>query len=262
MAESGAKPWLLLIHQVPAKPDYLRVKVWRRLRRIGAVNLKHSVWALPTTDDSLEDFHWLLEEIAADGGEGLLCEASFLAGLTEAQQAALTRLREVQGAGSPSAGTVPQATSSPVYRGRLWVTRPGVYVDRIASAWLIRRHIDPEARFRFAPEQDDAALPGQLRFDTFGGEFTHRGDRCTFEVLAAEFAAHDPVVARLGRIVHDIDFKDGKYGAPETPGFARALDGICARLPGDLERIERGSALLDDLYAAFAQAPGSPADVE
>ncbi len=255
--QRGAGSWLLLIHQVPAKPDYLRVKVWRRLQRIGAANLKNSVWVLPATDAALEDCHWLLKEIAADGGDGLLCEASFLAGLTTAQEAALARFSGLDaGALKPrEPGSRESGTSSAAYRRRVWVTRPGVHVDRIASAWLIRRWIDPEARFRFASE---GYVPSgdELRFDMFEGEFTHRGDRCTFEVLAGDFLPGDVAVARLGQMVHDVDFKDGKYGLPETAGFARVIGGICARLSPDAQRIERGAALLDDLYAAFAAEAG------
>ncbi len=254
LADPAARRWLLMIHQVPAKPDYLRVKVWRRLQRMGAANLKNSVWALPATDAALEDFHWLLKEIAADGGEGLLCEASFLSGLTAVQEAALARFTAIEGnVPQQSEPTLPgRATSSGAYHGRIWVTRPGVHVDRIASAWLIRRWIDPEARFRFAAEAGYVRAADELRFDMFDGEFTHRGDRCTFEVLAGEFVPDDQALGRLGQIVHDVDFKDGKYGAPETAGFARVIEGICARVSSDVERIERGAALLDDLYAAFA----------
>lgn len=251
MAHERAGPWLLLIHQVPAKPDYLRVKVWRRLQKIGAATLKNSVWVLPRTDAAVEDFHWLLEEIAADGGDALLCEATFLAGLTATQETALARLR---GAAETrrSPAEVESGTAPATYRGRVWVTRPGVHVDRIASAWLIRRWIDPEARFRYASEAGYVSRGGELRFDMFEGEFTHRGDRCTFEVLAGDFVPHDAALARLGKIVHDVDFKDAKYGAPETAGFARVIEGICARISSDVERIERGAALLDDLYAAFS----------
>ncbi len=254
MAQTSAQPWLLMIHQLPAKPDYLRVKVWRRLQRIGAVPMKNSVWVLPRTEGALEDFHWLLKEIVADGGEGLLCEARFVAGLTRTQESALARLSGGDGgarepAESPAA---PGATSPGAYRARTWVTRPDVHVDRIASAWLIRRWIDPEARFRFAAEDGYVPAPGELRFDMFQGEFTHRGDRCTFEVLAGDFVAHDAVLARLGEIVHDVDCKDGKFGAPEAAGFAQVIEGICARLSSDGDRLERGAALMEDLYAALA----------
>jgi hypothetical protein len=74
--------WLLLIHQIPPKPDYLRVKARRRLQRVGAVALKNSVYVLPHSDDALEDFQWIVREVVADGGEATLCEAAFLEGVT------------------------------------------------------------------------------------------------------------------------------------------------------------------------------------
>jgi hypothetical protein len=82
---ASAGPWLLLIHQIPPKPDYFRVKVRRRLRRLGAVPIKSSVYALPATAEAREDFEWLAREIAQDGGEAAICEASFVAGLTDDQ---------------------------------------------------------------------------------------------------------------------------------------------------------------------------------
>src|SRR5919108_4043653 len=87
----AGKRWLLLLHQIPAKPDYLRVKIWRRMQQIGAVTIKNAAWVLPATDEAMEDFQWLVREIDAEGGDALLCEARFLAGLTEEQSAALAR---------------------------------------------------------------------------------------------------------------------------------------------------------------------------
>src|SRR2546422_252871 len=75
--------WLLLFHQIPPKPDYFRVKVWRRLQRIGAVPVKNSVWVLPYNDQAVEDFRWLLEEIEAGGGEGSVCRGDFVDGLRD-----------------------------------------------------------------------------------------------------------------------------------------------------------------------------------
>src|SRR5262245_41985067 len=67
--------WLLLLHQIPAKPDYLRVKVWRRMQRIGGIALKNAAWVLPASEAAVEDFQWLIREIQADGGDAVLCEA-------------------------------------------------------------------------------------------------------------------------------------------------------------------------------------------
>src|SRR4029077_18683978 len=90
-AEASAKAvsWLLLIHQIPPKPNYLRVKVWRRLQRLGAVPIKNSVYVLPKSDQAQEDLQWLLREITEGGGEGTVCEARFVEGLSDAQVEAL-----------------------------------------------------------------------------------------------------------------------------------------------------------------------------
>src|SRR2546422_5155082 len=88
-AGNGPPPWLLLIHQIPPKPDYFRVKVRRRLQRIGARPLKNSVYVLPRSNDALEDFQWLAREIVADGGEAVVCEAAFLEGMSDRTLAAL-----------------------------------------------------------------------------------------------------------------------------------------------------------------------------
>src|SRR5260370_36619343 len=91
MAEERDTRWLLLIHQIPPKPDYFRVKIWRRLQRVGAVAIKNSVYVLPKSDQTLEDFQWILREIAQGGGEASLCEAGFVEGLSDSQLEALVR---------------------------------------------------------------------------------------------------------------------------------------------------------------------------
>jgi hypothetical protein len=146
-------------------------------------------------------------------------------------------------------------------QGRTWVTRTGIKVDRIASAWLIRRFIDARATFKFVPAKGYAPAPGELRFDMFEAEFTHEGDLCTFEVLLQRFGLQDPGLRRLAEVIHDIDLKDAKYGREEAPGIAQLVTGIAAAHAADEERLARGSALLDDLYAGYGGAPraGKPA---
>src|ERR1700754_1025463 len=78
-----ADRWLLLMHQIPAKPAYLRVKIWRRLQSIGAVPVKNAVHALPMREGTQEDFEWLLREIVEGGGEAFLCETRLINGLTD-----------------------------------------------------------------------------------------------------------------------------------------------------------------------------------
>ena len=138
------------------------------------------------------------------------------------------------------------------FSGRTWVTRAGVKVDRIASAWLIRRFVDNRARFRFVDPKREPARPGEITFDMVGGDFTHQADRCSFETLLPLAARRDEAALRpIAEIVHDIDLKDGKFGRPETRGIEQLLGGILQSHPGDEDRLEHGFALFDGLYASF-----------
>ena len=293
-------PWLLLVHQLPPEPAYLRVKVRRRLQRLGAVALKNSVYVLPRRDDTIEDFQWLAGEIRAEGGEATVCEAALLSGVTDQQLEALfreacdatyaeiERLARESGAdadrlrqrleevgsmdffdadgraraeravanlehGAEAAG---EGRPGPD-RGTTWVTRAGVKVDRMSSAWLIRRFIDPDARFRFAPGKSAPRVAGEQRFDMFEGEYTHEGDRCTFEVLLERFHLDDPALRAIGQIVHDIDLKDDKFRRPETRGIAAVIDGIVLGTPRDEDRLAQGATMLDGLYARLRESPGA-----
>ncbi len=301
----AAPPWLLLIHHIPPKPDYLRVKARRRLQRFGAVALKNSVYVLPHTEEAVEDFQWLRRVILADGGEATLCAASFVEGVSDAELASLFRarsdaeyaeireaaravrespsdadlrrlqrhlaearsrdffgaggaldaeraVRRVEAAVTPPTGetAAPDGGAvSPV--GATWVTRAGVHVDRMASAWLIRRFIDRDARFTFVPAEGYRPAAGELRFDMFEGEFTHAGDRCTFEVLLDRFAPGDAALRAIADIVHDVDLKDEKFARPETAGVASAVRGIALAHPADAARVDAAAVLFEGLYAEF-----------
>ena len=287
--------WLLLIHQLPPKPDYFRVKIWRRLQGLGAVAIKNSVYALPFSPQAFEDFQWLRKEITAGGGEASVCRATFVDGLADPQIEALfrtardaeyadltrvaeqgnsmaeiarleRRLRDITaldhfGAGGRKAAEAALAglKTRKTSRGKgeklpmkqTWITRPDVHVDRIASAWLIKRFIDPKARFAFG-----AAREGAVSFDMFEGDYTHEGDRSTFETLLQRFGLEQDVALRaIADMVHDVDMKDGKFGRDETPGFERLIAGIVKRNARDEARIERGSELLNDLYESIQQSP-------
>jgi hypothetical protein len=237
-----ANRWLLLIHRIPPKPDYLRVKVRRRLTRLGAVPLKNSVYVLPLSDEAVEDLQWLSREIIGDGGEATVCEAQFVDDAVDAQ------LAEQFGM---AAGSARAASAPTMPRGATWVTRRGVHIDRIASAWLIRRFIDPEATFSFVAARGHKPSAGELRFDMFDAEYTHEGDRCTFETLIEHFGLRDKALQAIAEVVHDIDCKDGKFGRAEAAGVAGVIGGIVGAHGEDETRIERGAAMLDDLYANF-----------
>ena len=308
----GQQParWLLLVHQLPPKPAYIRVKVWRRLQGLGAIALKNSVYVLPASEQAQEDFQWLLQEIRRDGGDGMVCEAEIVDGTRDdeiraqfdrARDSDYTQLakslRELKAARRKRGADIDLPLAKIKQRfevvsehdffgasGRLgvaallaeldnstseeppkngaaaalskvsaatWVTRRGVQVDRIASAWLIRRFIDPKASFKFVDEKRHSHQPGELRFDMFQAEYTHVGDRCTFEVLVRLLPRSDPALRAISEIVHDIDLKDHKFDRKETAGFAHVLEGICAAHADDMVRIARGNAVLDDTYERF-----------
>jgi hypothetical protein len=124
------------------------------------------------------------------------------------------------------------------------------------TAWLIRRFIDPEAQFKFVPPRGYEPEPGELRFDMFAAEFTHEGDRCSFEVLLARSGLKEPGLGEIGEIVHDIDVKDGKFGREEAAGLKMLITGICADTTEDEERLSRGARLFDDLFAVFGRKRG------
>jgi hypothetical protein len=135
-------------------------------------------------------------------------------------------------------------------RNHIWVTRANVGVDRMASAWLIRRRIDPEAQFRFVEDPADCRS-GEIRFDMFEGEFTHDGDSCTFEVLLERHGLEGAGLRAIAEIIHDLDLKESKFGRAETAGVGAALEGIQKRWNADAERLEQAAAYFDILEAQF-----------
>jgi hypothetical protein len=331
---SSSTRWLLLIHQIPPKPDYLRVKISRRLQRVGSVPIKNSVYVLPPTTEAYEDFQWIVLEIAEGGGDAFISEASLVGeGLTDEDvrarfdaargeeyreiladarallkamgtakrpaatprgprakpggqrgraadtpnvQHELAKLRRRYEAvnaidffgateGATVAATISQiqqrlqrqradqraSASARQVHGATWVTRRDVHVDRIASAWLIRRFIDRRPRFRFVDPKRHTHVEGELRFDMFEAEYTHVGDACTFETLAGAFIRNDAALQEIAEIVHDVDCKDAKFRRDEAAGIARMIAGIVHLCERDEDRLERGGMLFDDLYAAF-----------
>lgn len=134
------------------------------------------------------------------------------------------------------------------YRSRTWVTRKDIHVDRMACAWLIRRFVDPKAKFKFVPGKTHEPRDGEVRFDMFEGEFTHEGDKCSFEVILERLELKDRALRPLAEIVHDIDLKDEKYQRAETAGIESVIRSIAHSHASDAARIARASAVLDDLY--------------
>jgi hypothetical protein len=323
LTTASARRWLILVHQLPPTPSNLRVRTWRRLQELGAAAVKQSVYVLPDTAATREDFEWLKVEIEGAGGEASVYSADHLDPAGEAalidqfrharQQAYAELAGELQRihragpsrhgpserrrdlaryrqrfaaiervdffgsagrdrvvtllgaleAAAPSAAkgkrrypAAPKPGDAVGYEGRLWVTRPRPAVDRMASAWLIRRFIDSKARFGFIT--DVKAAGDALPFDMFGAGFGHEGDRCTFEALTNRFAIRDAAVARIAEIVHDLDFKDGKFGAPESATLGMAIDGLQLSSADDHVLLEQGMSLFEALYRSFAQSIRPP----
>ncbi|UZW53841.1 chromate resistance protein [Sphingobium sp. JS3065] len=304
--------WLALLHQLPAKPPYLRVKIWRRLQGIGAVPLKNAVHVLPHSAESAAAFRNLMAEITANGGEATLIEARLLAGQSDGDVRALfdsarnadyeeiaqaaRRLLETGPASGPdiarlrkriedigrldffgahgrqeaeaalaeldrqrylhpdvSRADPTDETEAIDLTNRVWVTRSGVHVDRIACAWLIRRFIDPGARFKFVDSRHHDPAAGELRFDMADAEFTHESDRCSFETLLLRAGLlDDPALVAIGEIIHDLDIGDGKFARPETPGLSAILSGVCASTDDDVQRIAMASDALNQFHAFFS----------
>ena len=317
----GNRRWLLLVHQLPAKPSNLRVQTWRRLQQLGAIPVKQAVYALPDTPEAREDFEWLKAEITGAGGEATVFAADNVdawsdeALVQEFKRARETSYKEfgrdlerararLRSAGRRSARTraaqrvvdsfrqrldaiaqidffdapgrdraatmlsdleeqfaeaTPRTEAARTarkkardYTGRTWATRPRPGVDRMASAWLIRRFIDPKAHFVFAASPDRVPR-GALPFDMFGVEFSHHSDRCTFETLGAKFGIEDAAVERIGTIVHDLDLKDGRYGAPEAGTLGPLIEGLQLSMADDAALLTQGMGLFESLYRSFSR---------
>ncbi|WP_030538790.1 chromate resistance protein ChrB domain-containing protein [Sphingobium sp. DC-2] len=312
MTQAETSPWLALLHQLPAKPPYLRVKIWRRLQSIGAVPLKNAVHVLPSSPEAEAALLGLLGEIAENGGEATLIEARLLAGQSdqdvrllfdtardadydEIAQSARRLLETGPASGAdiarlqkrmeevgrldffgahgrqdaeaalaeldrqryqhPDVSRSEPASTPPAadLTGRTWVTRSGVHVDRIACAWLIRRFIDPDARFKFVDSRHYDPADGELRFDMADAEFTHEADRCSFETILLRAGLDaDPALRAISEIIHDLDIADDKFSRPETAGVGAMLSGVCASTDDDLQRIAMASEALNQFHAYFS----------
>jgi hypothetical protein len=164
------------------------------------------------------------------------------------------RLRATEAPPRPAAGRRRNSLPS---RGSTWVTRPRPHIDRIASAWLIKRFCDPDATFAFA-DAADAARKG-IPFDVLGAEFGHQGQDCTFETLIKRFAIKDRRVKVIAEIVHEADLHDGKFTRSEAAGFDLAVKGLADAMPDDHELLERGAVLFDGLYRVLKRTERSSA---
>jgi hypothetical protein len=164
----------------------------------------------------------------------------------EAASALAELERRVTGPASGRKTPAP-ASKKHQFQGRRWVTRRRPGVDRMASAWLIRRFIDPKATFAFVDRPAAADVP----FDMYAGGFAHRKGLCTFEVLCEEFGIGAAPVTRIAQIVHDLDLKEDTHGAPEAAVVGRMIDGLRAIHADDAALLEQGIGLFDALARSF-----------
>ena len=305
--------WLLLVHQLPPRPTSLRVNVWRRLQHVGAAVLRNSLYVLPNTSETREDFEWIRTEIRSRGGEVSIFSAQAVDGYTDdeleasfrtarsadykalindvtllekrlagtrqrlsriAIQRDIAKMRERFRAlkatdffGAAEAGdaqasverleqllrpeqvmaTKNEQLDRRFFRRRVWVTRPRPGIDRMASAWLIRRFIAPDARFTFG----SVTTRDQIPFDMPDVEFGHHGSDCTFETLVRRFGVLDAAALRIGQLVHDLDLKESRYGLADGPTVGRLVEGLRQAAKSDAELLEQGITMIEALYRSF-----------
>jgi len=296
-------PWLLLVFSLARKGASLRVTVWRKLQRYGALPLGNSGYFLPNTAENRERFEWLATAVRTEGGEASVLEVQSVDNcsfpqmkqrFSEARAAdyrellkdlrksptssnlssRITRLRQrfqdivsIDFFGNPLRAQVESALNamqtsqtksvapeigsvSPAeYRNRVWVTRPRPGVDRVTSAWLIRKFIDPKAKFAFASE--DKKPSKAVPFDMYEGGFGHRGEDCTFETLLKVFRIRDKKIPVMAEIVHDADLFDEKFGRKEGFGIDEVMKGWAQQGLNDQELLKRGMQLAEGLYKSL-----------
>ena len=299
-----ANSWLLLLFSLPTIRNTERVAVWRRLKKMGAVQIKTSTYLLPDEPAQYEQFQWLAQPIRDYGGDSTLVRAHEIEGLTKekvisffnaardkeyvelrkslqsfiarrkksdaefaaAELERLTKqfreLRQIDFFDSPRGHDVAmllrraegprrsaklQTLDVRQYRGKTWLTRPRPEIDRVGSAWLISKFIDPKARFVFAPTA--RAVPEAIPFDMLDAEFSHHGNCCTFETLVKRFAILDKALTKIGEMIHDADLDDAKFQRVECVGIDRVLKGWAKEGLPDEEILRRGFDCFDALYA-------------
>jgi hypothetical protein len=295
-------PWLLLLYSLPAHRNTQRVAVWRRFKKIGALQLTTSTYLLPDQPAHYEHFQWLTKLIRDSGGEATLVRVREIEGMPNEKLIELfndARDREYASIGKALAGFARDRKLRPQmdevarltrqfrelraidffnsqrgqeiemqlqklerktsakgvapkihpkdYRGRTWLTRPHPQIDRVGSAWLIRKFIDPEARFVFASKVPTHSKA--VSFDMMDAEFSHVGDDCTFETLTNRFAIRDKAVRKIAEMIHDADLEDEKFQRPEAIGIDRVLKGWGKEGLPDEEILRRGFQCFDALYA-------------
>lgn len=296
-------PWVMLLYSLPTHRNTERVAVWRRFKKIGALQLTTSTYLLPDQPTLHEHFQWLTKLIRDSGGDATLVRVREIEGLPNEKLVemfnkardkdyaaigkalrVLERKKKKRGSvgddldqltrrfrairatdffNSPRAqeiemqlrkveethrakGTLPKIDPDN-YLCRTWLTRPRPEIDRVGSAWLIWKCIDPDAQFIF--DTKASAHPEAVSFDMLDAEFSHVGDNCTFETLIKRFQIRDKTIQKIGEMIHDTDLEDEKFQRTECVGIDRILKGWAKEGLSDEEILRRGFQCFDALYS-------------
>ncbi len=302
------------------------MRIWRKLAKAGAVQMKGAVYILPFNDEHYEFLQWLVSEIVGMKGEAAVVSIEKIDTMKDVEIVAFfdqqrageykilqksfdnldRRLSSIQKGAKPEnvkgisdqfaklqkefedikridffssrEGTALGETikrihadlkivsgaetkqerpaaltlkSSADYHNKTWITRKRPFIDRMASAWLIKRFIDKDAVFNFVDEKDMEAIDKRfVTFDIRGGEFTHSGDMCTFEVILKSFGLRDKTLKKMAEIIHDLDMKDDKFNAIEAKGMENILEGIRRTAKNDHDALEKGMTVFEMLFVS------------
>ena len=225
--------------QIAQKFNEARARDYADLSRTATVLIKKKKAKRPeSSNDELEKFQQRFNEIREI--DYFDCPA------THDVQILLKRAAGLHPA-SPQAGPKLDAKK---FAGKTWLTRPRPEIDRVGSAWLIRKFIDPTARFVFAanPAAHSEAVP----YDMLDVEFTHQGEDCTYETLLRRFGIRDRAAQKIGEMIHDADLEDGKFQRAEAFGLDRVFKGWAKLGLSDAEILAKGFDCFDALHAAHA----------
>jgi hypothetical protein len=236
--------WLLLVATLPTKPAAARMRLWRGAKAAGCAALRDGAWLLPAS--GANKLARLAENVVAAGGS-----AEILTVVTENEQT--TRFAALfDRDGEPRAGSAEiRRLAAADFSGRTWATRRHLWVDRMASAWLIRRFIDRKAKFLWLDNLKKCPKAA-LGFDFDGAAFSHVGSRVTYEVLAASFGLDgDQALTRIAAIVHFLDV--GGAPVPEAAGIEAVLTGLRAAAADDDKLLNDAGRIFDGLYNTFSQ---------
>jgi hypothetical protein len=205
-------------------------------------------------ESDLTKQHAELERIAGNDFFGAPGHARAQAAYEKCQKALLASREQGKPAKAASGSAVDSsaALDTAQYQGRRWVTRRNLHIDRLASAWLIRRFIDQRPRFYFVEEGE--SVEDGIAFDMFGAEFTHQGEDCTFETLTKRFGlTSNKALQGIAEMVHDIDLKDNKFNRLEAAGLNAAVLGLSVLLKDDRKLVQQCYVIFDGLYALLSK---------